>query len=71
MSSPFVAEIRIFPFNFPPEDGRFVMGSSCRSVRIQPFSLCSARRMEETAKAILASRTSKAPRPCIRAKAAG
>ena len=27
---PFVAEIRIFPFNFAPKVGHFAMGNSCR-----------------------------------------
>jgi microcystin-dependent protein len=36
---PFVAEIRIFPFNFSPKAGRFATGRSCRLANTALFSL--------------------------------
>ena len=50
MADPFVAEIRIFPFNFAPRAGRSATASSCRCRRTRPCSRCSARPTAATAK---------------------
>ena len=50
MSNPFLAEIRIFPFNFAPVGlGATATGSSFRSARTRRCSRCSAPRTAATA----------------------
>jgi hypothetical protein len=56
MADPFVAEIRIFPFNFG------------RSRRTRPSSRCWGRPTAEMASRTLPCPTSKAVRRCIRVK---
>ncbi len=70
MSGPFVAEIRIFGFNFPPRGWAFCNGQLLPiSVRTRRCSRCSARPMAATARAPSRCRTFRATRRCSRARA--
>ena len=69
MADPFVAEIRIFPFNFAPRAGRSATGSSCRSRRTRRCSRSSGPPTAATASPPSRCPTCRAARRCTRARA--
>ncbi len=69
MSDPFVAEIRIFPFNFAPKGGRSATGSSSRSRRTPRSSRCWGPSTAGTASRPSHCPTCRARSPCTPARA--
>ena len=49
MAEPFLGEIRLMSFIYPPRAGRSATGRCCQSTRTRPSSPSSARRTAETA----------------------
>jgi microcystin-dependent protein len=68
---PFVAEIRIFPFNFAPRNGRSATGSSCPSRRIRRCFALLGTIYGGDGKSNFALRTCRAGPPCSLAQGSG